>query len=225
MPPKPRYTLHSTTEPALAKMRAHRTPYVVAVENESIVVFPGVWSPAYDWSVQYYGRHLPDVRGKRVLDMGCGTGILGILAARAGAAAVTAVDINPEAVANANANFHRLGLSEVRAIESDAFTKVSGIFDVVLFNAPFHGVRPRDMLERACADENYTTLRHFFRDLGTHLDQGGIACVGFSESGDLDLFRQLVDRAGLKVVTEFTETREGYNCLLFHLTRRAGVGV
>ncbi len=39
-----------------------------------------------------------DISGKTVLDMGCGTGILAILAAKQGAAAVTAVDTDPWAI-------------------------------------------------------------------------------------------------------------------------------
>ena len=42
--------------------------------------------------------------GKRVLDYGCGSGILTIVAARLGAAQVDAVDIDPQAVGTTAAN-------------------------------------------------------------------------------------------------------------------------
>ena len=41
---------------------------------------------------------LPDFAGKRVLDLGCGSGILSIAALVLGASAATAVDIDPKAV-------------------------------------------------------------------------------------------------------------------------------
>jgi ribosomal protein L11 methyltransferase len=41
---------------------------------------------------------MPDVAGARVIDYGCGSGILAIAAARLGAAAVLAVDIDPQAL-------------------------------------------------------------------------------------------------------------------------------
>ena len=44
-----------------------------------------------------------DLRGLRVLDVGCGTGLLGILAAKAGAAAVTLADIDADSVLHARA--------------------------------------------------------------------------------------------------------------------------
>jgi len=45
-----------------------------------------------------------NLTGCRVLDMGCGTGVLGIVAARQGADRVVAVDIDPAAVQNAREN-------------------------------------------------------------------------------------------------------------------------
>ena len=46
-----------------------------------------------------------DIRGKRVIDAGCGTGILGIAAAMLGASQVTAYDIDAWSVENSRENF------------------------------------------------------------------------------------------------------------------------
>jgi predicted nicotinamide N-methyase len=68
---------------------------------------PPYW--AFAWAGgQALARHLLDhpdlVRGKRVIDFACGGGIAAIAAARAGAAEVTAVDIDPLAVATVRLN-------------------------------------------------------------------------------------------------------------------------
>lgn len=56
-----------------------------------------------------------DVAAARVLDVGCGSGILSIAAAKLGAADVRAVDIDPIAVESTEANARRNGLgSEIR---------------------------------------------------------------------------------------------------------------
>ncbi len=71
-----------------------------------------------------------DVTGRRVLDYGCGSGILAIAAAKHGAAAVDAVDIDPAAVESTQANaavndvMLRAGLPEA----------AQGAYDVVLAN-------------------------------------------------------------------------------------------
>ena len=54
-------------------------------------------------------EEMPPV-GESVLDMGCGTGVLGILAALQGAASVTSIDIDPWAFENARENVRRNGL-------------------------------------------------------------------------------------------------------------------
>jgi ribosomal protein L11 methyltransferase len=53
------------------------------------------------------------VEGRRVIDIGCGTGVLSIGAARLGAAEVTAIDIDPVAVRAAGANVGDNGLTGV----------------------------------------------------------------------------------------------------------------
>ena len=211
------YHLHSTTSPALEKMRAHRDSYETTVLGVPILVNPGVWSPAYDWSGLYYGENLPPVRGKDVLEVGCGSGVVSVFAARAGARKVLSVDINPAAVENTRQNFARLGLTSGEARISNMFSAVSEKFDVVIFNAPYHGCKPHDLLEWACSDEDYISLKSFFINVADHLNPGGLVSVGFSESGDLKLFHELVAQNRFKIVRSLSDWREGYNCMIFDL--------
>lgn len=53
---------------------------------------------------------LAPLDGQRVLDLGSGSGILGIAAVRLGAASAVCADVNPEAVASARANGLRNGV-------------------------------------------------------------------------------------------------------------------
>jgi release factor glutamine methyltransferase len=73
--------------------------------------------------------------GERLLDVGTGTGIAALHAAKAGAR-VTAVDLNPHAVACARSNALRNDL-KVEVLQSDLFEKVVGIYDVITFNPPY----------------------------------------------------------------------------------------
>lgn len=58
--------------------------------------------------------------GKSVIDMGTGTGILAILAAMLGAAAVTAIEIDPAAEVNARENVVSNGHPEINVMLGDA---------------------------------------------------------------------------------------------------------
>ena len=81
--------------------------------------------------------------GRRVLDLGCGYGVLALLAARQGGV-VTAVDDDLAAVESVRRNAARLGL-EVDARHSDVDSALGDeTFEVILCNPPFHvgrGVR------------------------------------------------------------------------------------
>ena len=119
--------------------------------------------PAYDWSGRFYVENLPNVQGLDFLEIGCGTGLISVFAARGGAKMVVAVDINPKAVENTVLNFNRFDIESAEAFVSKGFQAVKGLFDVVAFNAPYHGCKPNDMLEYGCADENYQGLKAFLR--------------------------------------------------------------
>jgi len=83
-----------------------------------------------------------DVKGRRVLDLGCGSGILAIGAALLGAGDVLGIDINVESVKVAKNNA-RLSGTGVVFVAGD-IEAVRGPFDVTVMNPPF-GTRRRGM--------------------------------------------------------------------------------
>jgi ribosomal protein L11 methyltransferase len=74
-----------------------------------------------------------DLDGRRVLDFGCGSGILAIAAARLGAAAVTALDHDPQALEATRDNARKNGVTERIGILPPG-TSPRGRFDVILAN-------------------------------------------------------------------------------------------
>ena len=213
------YTLHSTTPAALAKMRSHESPYETDVMGLPILVLPGVWSPAYDWSGRFHVENLPDVTGRACLEIGCGTGVISVFTARAGAAHMVAVDINTQAVENTRINFGRFGILNGETFLSEDFTNVHGTFDVIMWNAPYHGSRPTDILEHGCTDENYHNVRTFFQKAPRYVRPAGTVVFGFSDAGDVPLIEGWIAENGFHIQRKLSDWREGYNCILFFLTR------
>lgn len=77
-----------------------------------------------------------DIKGKRVLDCGCGTGILGIAASKLGASEVVGYDIDEWSSENAihNAELNGVGNMKVMLGDASILKSVEGKFDVVLAN-------------------------------------------------------------------------------------------
>lgn len=120
----------------------------------SIQVEPGVFPPGptlsaatfVDWLLSPAGPG--PWTGRRVLDLGCGSGIVGLALARAGAD-VTASDIHPAAAANAAANARANGL-RLRVVVADLLSGLEASrFDAVLITPPYYPREPNSLSERA----------------------------------------------------------------------------
>jgi len=98
-----------------------------------------IYSPAED-SFLIEKEVLNRARGKRVLDMGSGSGILALAAIEAGASEVLCVDIDSESVEFLS----RKGLSVVK---SDLFERIEGKWDLIVFNPPYLPADLREDLE------------------------------------------------------------------------------
>lgn len=75
-----------------------------------------------------------DLTGKKVLDMGCGTGILAIFAEMKGAAAVDAIDIDPWCYENSLENVERNQCQKINVFEGEASMLKAGAYDVIIAN-------------------------------------------------------------------------------------------
>jgi len=105
-------------------MMLMRAPGVYRAESDTQVLIDEMRRGAY-------------AQGRRVLDVGTGSGAIALAAARAGASSVTAVDLSARSVAAARLNAALAGLRlDVR--QGDLFAPVAGErFDLVVSNPPY----------------------------------------------------------------------------------------
>lgn len=162
---------------------AHR---VEQIDGLRIVVRPTVANPRLLRTGAFFASTLgrPVIAAEaRVLDLGTGSGICALRAARF-TPAVTAVDINENAVHCARINAELNGLeSRVRVLHGDLFAPVTGQkFDLVLFNPPFVDEVARDA--RDAAWRGLGLAARFAADLDAHLAPGGEALLLLSSWGD-----------------------------------------
>jgi release factor glutamine methyltransferase len=168
------------------------------VAGVPILVLPQVFNPKLLRTGEFLARTL-DTRtippGAAVLDLGAGSGIGAIFAAR-WAGRVVAVDINPEAVrcTRINALLHRLD-DRIAVRQGDLFAPVADErFDVVLFNPPYYRGVPRDALDHAWRSPD--VIERFAACLRDHLTPGGSALVVLSTDGEAAAFLRACAAAG-----------------------------
>jgi release factor glutamine methyltransferase len=113
------------------------TPFFLALHED-------VYRPAEDTFLLARAVHATVRSGQSFLEVGCGAGLVSLVAARAGAS-VTATDLNPHAVALLRHNARENGL-QVRSIQTDLLEGLPGPFDVVAFNPPYLPTTPAEYI-------------------------------------------------------------------------------
>ncbi len=137
-----------------------------------------------------------NLRMKRVLDCGTGTGILGIVASKLGAKDVTGYDIDEWSVENAlhNAKLNKVENMEVLNGTASVINHISGIFDIVLANI------------------NRNVLLADMKMFRSVMDQGSYLILsGFYEE-DIPMLIEKAQELGLQEVERKTENK--WACLV-----------
>ena len=137
------------------------------------------------------------LKGKRILDCGCGTGILGIVAAKLGADRVLGYDVDEWSVDNSLHNADLNGVQNMAVRKGDATTLNAGdgLFDVVVANIN------RNIL-----------LADMPRWVQMMAQGGRIVFSGFYQT-DIPMLVEAAADLGLRLISE--REQENWACLTF----------
>jgi release factor glutamine methyltransferase len=207
--------IYALSESLLTGSQNDTFPYETEVLGVPVVVLADVFSPKYILGAEPFTRMLNFQPGTDVLEIGPGTGAIALQAALAGARRVLAVDINPAAVANTQANIDKHGLGDRMEVrEGDIFgpLRPGETFDLIFWNVPFGYVEPDSVeltpLRRSTLDPGYEATRRYIHQGGRHLKPGGRLVLGFSTViGRLELVEQIAAEVGLEA--RITAREEG----------------
>ena len=124
------------------------------------------------------------LENKKMLDMGCGTGILAILASKLGAKDITAIDFDPICYESTIENSALNGIDNIKALCGSKEVIPGEQFDVILANI------------------NRNILIDQMGRYGEVLKAGGeIYFSGFYESPDLDIIKQEAAKYGMNYIS------------------------
>ena len=166
----------------------------------------GVFSPVRGEYVDLVAQApLPAAGQARAFDIGVGTGVLSALLVQRGVRQVVGTDLSPRALACAQENLQRLGLSQrVQLQACDLFPE--GQAGLIVCNPPWLPARAVTTLEQAVYDEHSAMLRGFLTGLRAHLlpqGEGWLILSDLAEHLGLRSRAELLDwieAAGLQVV-------------------------
>lgn len=178
---------------------------LVRVAGFELIISPTVYDPRYYRAPAYFAQFIGglDLSGKTVADVGTGSGIQALAAARAGAETVVAIDVNPNAVATAAANARANGFADrVSTINSDLLSAIPSTrqFDVILSNPPFCDGNAWDIADRAWrAGPQYRDITPLFSQARKRLTPDGVMYLILSSHTDLDSIGAVIERSGFDI--------------------------
>jgi len=165
-----------------------------------VVVSPGVFFPGFIFSTKIFLQFIEglDLNGKRFLELGAGSGLISIFAARKGAV-VTASDINPLSVENIRENAARNDAA-VTVIESDLFEGILlQAFDFIIIAPPYYPKDPADYREMAWfCGAHFEFFERLFRQLPVFFHDSSQVLMILSEDCDISAIRAVASRYGFE---------------------------
>lgn len=124
-----------------------------------------------------------DLQGKSLLDMGCGTSILAILARMRGAAPCTAIDIDEWCVRNSLENI-----------------ELNGVDDIVVFQGDVSSLRDKGPFDIIIANINRNILLNDMKHYVGHMNEDGTLLMSGFYVNDIPVIQAEAERNGLHLV-------------------------
>lgn len=199
-----------------------RQEQVYLYEQLRLTIPPGVFHPGIFFSTPVFLQFLKknDFQHKKVLDVGAGSGMLALFAARQGAE-VTALDINPLAVKTVRQNAAANGLY-LQTCQSDLFDQLPAqSFDYLLINPPYYSRIPENDTERAFfAGENLEYFEKLFRQMPAYLHLESRVWMILSEDCDLEKIQAAARLFHFDLLPVFERKKWGERLIVFEIRQQ-----
>lgn len=194
-----RYIMHRTYRPFLIWYLSKERKFTY--NNVEIKVWPGVFHPGFFYSSTFLLDYLTEqvsLTGKSFLELGCGSALISIAAAKQGAI-VTASDISSKAVENAAFNAH-LNNVDIEIIKSDLFDNIKReTFDIIAVNPPYYkGSVSKEEDYAWYSGDAYQYFHKLFGSLCSYMHDQTKVYMVLSNDCEWEQFEQIAQKASFQ---------------------------
>jgi len=159
----------------------------------SVSVWPGVFHPGLFSSTHFLLDYLEEqnISGSKLLELGCGTGLISITCAKQGAL-VTSSDLNQLALQNTKHNADQENVI-LKLIHSDLFSSIDKqFFDWIIINPPYYAHDPKSDEELAWyCGKDFEYFQKLFSTLNPYLHTGSQVIMVLSQSCELEKIKEV----------------------------------
>ena len=181
----------TTYKPLLVKYLSKTRSYYY--KGIDLIIPPQVFHPGFFFSTKLLLRFVSGLSlfGKTFLELGAGSGLISIFAARKGAF-VTATDINEIAVEYLHRNCQRNSVN-VKIVHSDLFLSLPvEKFDVIAINPPYYKKQPLTDKDHAWyCGEHGEYFSNLFSTLAAYIHPGSVVLMTLCEGCDMELIKKI----------------------------------
>ena len=186
-----KYVVARTYKPLLVRYLSKTRVY--AYKGIVLSIPRQVFHPGFFFSTKLllnYIGHL-QLRHKKFLELGAGSGLISIFAAKEDAE-VVATDINPVAIEFLEMN-KRANNVNISIINSDLFDDIpEQPFDIIAINPPYYKKNPSSHAEYAwCCGENGEYFKKLFNDLGKFLHKDSLVLMILCDGCDYEMVQRI----------------------------------
>lgn len=194
-------------------------PRKYSYQGIDVLVHPEVFPPRLTLSTKILLDFISelDLQNKSFLELGCGCGIISLLASKKGAE-VTASDINKTALEyleNASVENNL----KVECIFSNLFENLQEkTFDFIIINPPYYPKQPQSVKEQAwfCGEE-FEYFEKLFQQLPTFLSEEKNAYMILSEDCNIQKIRSIASENNIQLETVLEIKKMGELNIIFSI--------
>jgi release factor glutamine methyltransferase len=159
------------------------------------------------------------LQGQRFLELGAGTGLISIQAAKNGAT-VTATDISPVAIECLRRNSDQNKV-KLEIILSDLFASIPNqLFDIIAINPPYYKKQPLTMADHAWyCGENGEYYEQLFTKLGKYIHKNSLVLMVLSEECDINMISEIASGHNFYMQKKITKKSAWEYLYIYQITR------